>query len=170
MTIREVLQRHLSEIDADGLCNSGCECGCPLDQLAPLGDCLDLDECLPGRGQKCKILIREAGRGPFDRRWKALPCLAAKEWVRVDANSLAVQISNCPFRWTAAAFSLDIAMIRGEVDSKPSCNKQTEKIAQVSLPSPLAHLVVHSGSSHLHPMRYLVHLIYNKPGNPCPRV
>ena len=49
MTIREMLQRHLSEIDADGLCNPGCECGCPLDQLAPLGDCLDLDECVPAR-------------------------------------------------------------------------------------------------------------------------
>ena len=49
MTIREVLQRYLSEIGADGLCNPGCECGCPLDQLAPLGDCLDLDECLPAR-------------------------------------------------------------------------------------------------------------------------
>jgi hypothetical protein len=25
------------------------ECGCPLDQFAPLGDALDLDECVPAR-------------------------------------------------------------------------------------------------------------------------
>ena len=49
MTLREMLQYHLVRAGADGLCNPGCECGCPLDQLAPLGDCLDLDECVPAR-------------------------------------------------------------------------------------------------------------------------
>ena len=49
MTLREMLQYHLLRAGADGLCNPGCECGCPLDQLVPLDDCLDLDECVPAR-------------------------------------------------------------------------------------------------------------------------
>jgi len=48
-TPREILIEALGEMGADGLVNEAGECGCPLDQLCPLGDCLDLDECIPGR-------------------------------------------------------------------------------------------------------------------------
>ena len=48
-TPRQFLQYALAKSGADGLCNPGGECGCPIRELAPLGDCLDLDECLPAR-------------------------------------------------------------------------------------------------------------------------
>jgi len=49
-TPREMLQSALMSIGADGLCNPGCECGCPLDLLAPGGyGCLNLDECKPSK-------------------------------------------------------------------------------------------------------------------------
>ena len=48
-TPREMLMSALISIGADGLCNPCCDCGCPVSDLAPLGDCLDLDECKPAR-------------------------------------------------------------------------------------------------------------------------
>jgi hypothetical protein len=48
-TPREIIQSALLSMGADGLCNPGCDCGCPLAELAPVGDCLDLDECMPAR-------------------------------------------------------------------------------------------------------------------------
>ena len=48
-TPRQFLQYALANLGADGLCNPGGECGCPVSDLATVGDCLDLDECLPAR-------------------------------------------------------------------------------------------------------------------------
>lgn len=48
-TPREMLMSALLSIGADGLCNPSCDCGCPVSDLAPLGDCLDLDGCRPAR-------------------------------------------------------------------------------------------------------------------------
>jgi len=49
ITLREVLIHHLRAMGADGLCNPYAECGCGLDDLAPLCECLNLDECIPAR-------------------------------------------------------------------------------------------------------------------------
>lgn len=45
MIALDLLKKALIEMGADGLCNPMEECGCGLDDLAPCGDCLNLQEC-----------------------------------------------------------------------------------------------------------------------------
>jgi len=44
-----LLSKKLAGLGADGLCNPDAECGCGLDDLAPFGDCINLDECFAAR-------------------------------------------------------------------------------------------------------------------------
>jgi hypothetical protein len=46
MNVKEMLQKSLREMGADGLCNPDIECGCGIDDLAPgMEGCLNIDEC-----------------------------------------------------------------------------------------------------------------------------
>ena len=44
MNVKEMLQKALREMGANGLCDPDEECGCALDDLAPC-ECLNLCEC-----------------------------------------------------------------------------------------------------------------------------
>ena len=48
-TVREILVRGLQEMGADGLCCPEERCGCPIDELVPCWDCIDVDRCLAAR-------------------------------------------------------------------------------------------------------------------------
>jgi len=51
-TLREILKEQIAALGGDGLCKSGLECGCDLDDLAPcscLVSDMDIDECKPAK-------------------------------------------------------------------------------------------------------------------------
>ena len=53
-TCRQMIIEQLREMGADGLCYPGERCGCGIDDLAPCGECLNLDECVPAKWVKPK--------------------------------------------------------------------------------------------------------------------
>lgn len=44
-TARELLMDGLKAMGADGLCNRDGQCGCGICDLAPLGDCINIEMC-----------------------------------------------------------------------------------------------------------------------------
>lgn len=55
MNAKDIIQKALREMGADGLCNPDEECGCDIDDLAPC-ECVNLDEC-----RAAKKMISEPG-------------------------------------------------------------------------------------------------------------
>lgn len=53
MNVKEMLQKALREMGADGLVNPDEECGCDIDDLAPC-ECLNLGECHAAKWVKPK--------------------------------------------------------------------------------------------------------------------
>ena len=44
MTVKEIVKKYLEDNGYDGLCTF--DCGCPIDDLIPCGDCFE--SCVPG--------------------------------------------------------------------------------------------------------------------------
>ena len=51
MKVKEMLQKALREMGADGLYCGWCECGCSIDELG-LCDSVDIENCEPARSGK----------------------------------------------------------------------------------------------------------------------
>lgn len=45
ISVETMIRYHLETLGADGLCNPDEECGCEIEDLAPCGDCLNLQDC-----------------------------------------------------------------------------------------------------------------------------
>jgi len=132
------------------------------------GALLFLDKRLPSRGQQGEVVLRETNGSPFQRGWKAFFHFSAKGRVWIDADSFAAQVRHSPFGWTTATFRLEVAMIRSQIDTEAPIQEQIEECVQVRLLGPLAHLVVHPGGAHFHPVHDLVDLVHDQPGDSCP--
>ena len=59
---------------------------------------------------------------------KPLLHLAAKGRVGIDADPFTAQISHSPFRRTAAAFRLDIAVVGSQIDTEAPVQQQIEEL------------------------------------------
>ena len=92
--------------------------------------------------------------------------LVTKGRVGVDADPFTAEVRHSPFGRTPTTFRLNVAMIRSQIDPEAPIQKQIEECAQVWLPGPLAHLIVHPGDAQFHPVHDLVDLVHHQPGDP----
>src|SRR5690606_39646707 len=78
----------------------------------------------------------------FSRDWSSDVCSSDL--------ALTTQIGYRPFGRPTHASHFDVAVVRGQENSKSLVMEQTEKIPQETLPGPLPNLVVHPRRPQLH--------------------